>query len=325
MRDIALRSCLKNIFKWKDRFIRCKLSLCENYKGIGVGYSCVFRDKDIVRLGSLGVHLALRNIIFVFILFPLQAFSLSDHAVTLIFYVDLSESVQNKTEAIARVASVAQEELEASCGPAEYAVSNLQYWEPNQKIFLGGELIFEEGGEPFITNEVDGGGDIIARRLMMGYTKIARFVTKLDGSNYFVNGFERTYASVIGTIASHLRQSPRLSNRQLVASLMITDAVPGFELVGSAQAVEDIKARIGGRDYMAGVIGAIGESCRDSSLLYSRNEQPGGYVHSPESLIQTTRFTDGYYGSICDVETIEEKVRAFIKKIIKRAGCNAYV
>lgn len=237
---------------------------------------------------------------FSFLSFTLSASSFAQKEVTLMIYVDQSQSMGSEARALSELTSVITQRLEKTCGKYRIGVSGLSY--------ADGALRTPkmEGAPKFITEKHGHVGiDLLRKRIL-----------SLAASDYLTR--ERTYSTIV---ESFKREKSELLNSEFVATLLLSDATPAFEQYSATKALEEIYKIVPKYQFMSfGVI----PNFHHKDISCSVDEVPVSVASlTDEQLIQPYQFfrqSGGFVGNFCS-DDLKKQIDEFLSLVISNAEC----
>lgn len=240
----------------------------------------------------------------------------SEKKVSLMIYLDLSPSMNDKRAQVAAMADHITKNLEIQCGDYEIGVSNILYQDAKGG---GGELIAGQDEPKFITKHTPKGRELLKQRI-----QIDNEPTPGRAIPPYSTGIQEiTYSSVAATLANHLKSAPsQLKNSLAVGTLILSDAAPFYEVMSPDQAIGQIHSQLGSRPFIAGALGAgdIGR-CLDAPPIPMGGDMSDQRKLELGLLKDFTDLSGGYYWNMCRPLDIEQTVQDFILMLMEKAGC----
>jgi hypothetical protein len=267
------------------------------------------------------VKLKLRLIVFAFLALGLEASAASK--VTLVIYVDLSESMGRHRKMVSEMAGWLTEELKTKCGDYEVLVNNITYV---AKHVPGGEVIKGYQEPDWITKDTPDGKEMVRRRIEYNSLNPAfHYMTMLHSGSR-----EKTYTSVLETIEARLATSPGGPYQDTtVGVLILSDAAPVFEAFSPEEATTLLSQQVNGRNVMVGALGARRPSCMDTA--YSENtslaDPPQPDLSKINWLNEFAALNRGYNWDICaptiegEASLLEQSVKDYMIMLMEEAQC----
>ena len=269
-----------------------------------------------------------------FSLLSFNAFS-APTKVTLMVLYDLSDSMEDHYPKMAALAPLVREAMENSRCEFKVSVGNIHY---NDEGVLNDYHPF--GSPGFVTSEmgVDKAVDLISYRLQYPHL-ISKNYVKADGSVGFpIGSEEETYSSIVRTVRTNIAQ---LSDQDVVGTLMLTDAAPGFETLTPSEALNQIKGLLGSNTmYIPGMISYPYENGMNDihPAQACKPDWPPGTAHPPfgasnlrmgtsawmssdlDAINNFVKQAYGYQWDICD-QSYDESLREYLQTVLVASGC----
>lgn len=256
-----------------------------------------------------------------------SAYAVADKKVSLIIYLDFSPSMTKHIRKVADLIPMMTERLERTCGNYQIATSNILYRNHNFNNLT------PYGIPAFITPETPRAQERIANRLRAPFGNNTSEMIELDGYYLVTSSTEEiTYSSIVASI-EHNQSS--LQNQDLVAALIVTDAVPAFENETPDSALQKIETLLPGTQFLAMAVGmkmfngmpkVLAPNCRPDFTGTPQNPHidllsTEGWINpNLSSLEQFTRQSGGWVADICE-DSYDSTLQDFIQTIILNAGC----
>lgn len=220
--------------------------------------------------------------------------------VTLIIYVDQSQSMGYEAKVLSKMADVITQRLEKTCGKYRVAVSGISY--------VGSEARTPsiKGTPKFITE----------RHGQIGVNLLRERILSMATSEF--SSKEKTYTTIV---ESFKREQSELYGSDFVATLLLTDAVPAFEEYTAAEALEEIYKIIPKRNFMSfGIV----PSFHLNQLSCSVDESPILVSSlSNKQLDQPYLFfrqSGGFVADVCSKD-MNSQIDEFLSLVISNAEC----
>ncbi|MEM7645388.1 MAG: hypothetical protein AAF203_00645 [Pseudomonadota bacterium] len=268
----------------------------------------------------------------------------ADKEVTLAFFVDGSSSMKSTVNKVLDVVPRITDRLEKSCGGYRVSVNPLIYTDdprPNLEPI---------GDPPYITEETPQGPLLIKQRITneligqgMTYEVEGVQVQALDRSRPSSFSKETTFSSMADSLW-HNRQD--FVGQDVVATFLITDALPVYETHGPRQALQNIQVALDGVRYVSGLyaprlsetktlleqvsscdIDAQGFGDHFFTMSIEDTVKDSGWAtHSFLGLMDFHHHTNqsqntaGYFWDLCE-QSPDQTLEAFVERVIIEAGC----
>lgn len=225
-----------------------------------------------------------------------------DKEVSLIIYVDQSASMAPKKDLIARMMKRVVNQLDKACGKYRVAVSQIAYrgWSKSPYIVGQPKFITQEHGQAGIK--------ILEDRVFELADKTA------------TSPSEKLHSTIALSIE---REYQEVATSDLVAALLISDAVPSSEDYTANEALAKIHSFIPGKKFLAvGIIPQYLEHSQDPQCTIDEYPKKIGQL-TEEELSQPHRFFHGSGGYTTDIcyRNFEAQLDEFLHYVISNAKC----
>lgn len=222
--------------------------------------------------------------------------------VSLIIYIDQSASMAHKKDLVIKMMGRVVDQLDKACGKYRIAISQIGYWGWSKSPYIVGEpkFITEKHGTPGI--------------------KILEDRVQTVASETLSSPSEKLHSTIALSIE---REHQELVTSDLVAALLISDAVPSAEDYTAEEALQRIHSFIPDKKFLAvGIIPQYLEHAKDPQCQI--DEYPKAIRRlSEEELSQPHQFfrkSGGYTTDIC-YKNFEAQLDEFLHYVISSANC----
>ncbi|MCJ8277825.1 MAG: hypothetical protein HRT44_01515 [Bdellovibrionales bacterium] len=248
--------------------------------------------------------------------------------------LDLSPSMAYHRAKLTQLAPLVKEAMENSRCDFKVAVAGIHY-DDNKRVSM------LPWGEPaWVHKDTPEGSEKINERISSPFDVI--FGREIEETEEALpnGGSERTYSSIIYSLRANINE---LIDMDVVSTLVLSDAAPGYEDRTPQDAVDTIKGLLGETPYVSGFISA---NLRNGMVMPARfnvngnrmcypdfpgNPAPGEVIDtsgwmSPdlESIRNFNRAAGGWQWDVCEPD-YDMTLREFLKMIMDAAQCQVIV
>lgn len=242
---------------------------------------------------------------------------------TLMVLLDLSTSMDVHRTKLASLAPILRDTLKENSCQFEVIIGNIAYKGHDANLFYLKAL-----GDPAVINEsTPGGPDIVYNRIMdpVGTAANPAKVMKRGG-------LERTYSSIAMSIKANQKL---LKESDVVGTLLLTDAAPGFEKYLPDEAYQEISKTLGyGTLFYSGIIAptlnnemTIPTSHLTCPIDFSTRQSVGSpidpygfFTPDMNAINEFSQIVGGLQWDVCE-PNYDLRLRTFINTILSIAEC----